>query len=63
MGSKVQLSWGQQQECLLPGLDTVSPALGTAPGPGFPILAIPKCIFFSPSSSLEMFLAFPPIRS
>lgn len=55
-----------QPKSLLPALDTspgrIAPAFSTELG--FPIMAVPECVFFSPSPLFrEAFLVFPPMRS
>lgn len=46
MGSKVQAELGRQPGVSYQPRDTWPLALGTAPGPGFPIGQIPERLFF-----------------
>lgn len=51
MGSKVQAELGNAAEESL----TIAPCLQHCPGLGFPIMAVPECVFFSPLLFRDIF--------
>ena len=56
MGSKVQAELGNAAEESL----TIAPCLQHCPGLGFPIMAVPECVFFFPCSLERYFWFFLP---